>query len=285
MIKLIVDNPENKLRCDAYIAKQDTNLSRSMLKQLFYDQKIKVNDKICKPKTIVSGGDKIEINFEFPKLVHPPDDSLEIIFEDQDCVVIDKPSGMLTHSKGNYNPEHTVASLLRAKINQELTGNRAGIVHRLDRGTSGVMIVAKNSNSLNWLQKQFSQRKVKKVYSAIVKGNIEPKQAIIDIPLARDPNNPKKFRADHHGKPSQTEYHLSNEKDDTSYLELIPKTGRTHQIRVHLAHIGHPILGDELYGGPKGDRLYLHASSLELTLLGGNRQVFKSQLPTNWDRV
>jgi 23S rRNA pseudouridine1911/1915/1917 synthase len=188
-------------------------------------------------------------------------------------------------SKGSFNPEATVASWLRGRITSERAkefngeSNRAGIVHRLDRTTSGVMICAKNEPAQRWLQKQFSTRNVKKTYIAIVAGHLKEKEAIIDMPIERNPAQPKTFRASNTGKPAMTHYKVLSETPKHSVLELQPTTGRTHQLRVHLRAIGHPIVGDTLYGGEAALRIYLHALELELTLPDHQRKVFSSPLP------
>ena len=202
-----------------------------------------------------------------------PDIELPIIFEDDDCVVINKPVGLLTHSKGAFNPEATVATWLSNRTT-DMDGERAGIVHRLDRATSGVMICAKSPEALAWLQKQFSQRKVKKSYIAIIAGQLDPEEAIIDMPIERNPKAPATFRVGNNGKSATTHYKTIESSEHYSLLELKPETGRTHQLRVHLKHLGHPIVGDVLYNGKPGERLFLHAQSLEITLPNRERKVF-----------
>ncbi len=209
---------------------------------------------------------------------------IPIIYEDDDCVVINKLSGILSHAKGALNEEETVASWLAPKL-AGLDGNRAGIVHRLDRNTSGVMICAKNKTSMTWLQKQFSSRKVKKVYRAVVAGRPEHDEAIIDMPIERNPNRPSTFRVGTNGKPSISGYKVLMASQHFSLLELKPQTGRTNQLRVHLKAINHPILGDSIYGGPPADRLFLHALSLELTLPSRERRVFEAKQPTEFNNV
>jgi RluA family pseudouridine synthase len=186
---------------------------------------------------------------------------------------------VLTHALGKHGNEPSVASFLRHKVSG-IAGERAGIVHRLDRATSGVIIGAKNPRALSFLQKQFSQRKVKKTYTAVVEGQPQPSEAIIDMPIERNPKAPATFRTGQNGKPAVTHYQVLQTGAKHSLLELKPETGRTHQLRVHLAKIGHPIVGDPLYGhGAYGDRLFLHAQQLELTLPGGQRRTFTSPLP------
>jgi 23S rRNA pseudouridine1911/1915/1917 synthase len=242
---------------------------------------IKLNDLIIKP------GEKIKPGLTIDADISPINTKAEvielpIIFEDDNVIVIDKPSGIISHARGRYWDEASVASFIRARVSA-LTGERAGIVHRLDRATSGVIICAKNPESLSYLQKQFSLRSVKKHYLALVEGLVEPPKGIINIPIARNPNNPKTFIADPNGKPAQTEFYTKKIINNKTILDLHPLTGRTHQLRVHLSYLKHPIIGDELYGGKKADRLMLHAYSLEITIPGGLRKVFKSSIPIEFE--
>ena len=141
------------------------------------------------------------------------------------------------------------------------------------------MICAKTPTALSWLQKQFSTRNVKKTYYAVVAGQLPHDHAVIDMPIMRNPKKPQTFRAGSNGKPAVTEYWVRGQNATHSLLELRPQTGRTHQLRVHLHEIGHPILGDSVYGGAPADRLYLHAEQLELTLPNRRRKVFTATLP------
>jgi RluA family pseudouridine synthase len=165
-----------------------------------------------------------------------------------------------------------------------MTGDRAGIVHRLDRATSGVMICAKHPAALKLLQKQFENRTAKKTYLAVVSGIVTPDEAIINLPIERNPKAPATFRVGASGKDAQTRYEVVKFGIGKTLLELHPATGRTHQLRVHLAHISHPILGDPLYG--KSDaRLYLHSRQLSLTLPNGTKKTFTSPAPTSFEKV
>jgi 23S rRNA pseudouridine1911/1915/1917 synthase len=269
-------------RTDVFVAEQFPEFSRSALKGLFDSQAVLVNQQPEEPGDKLRAGDKVSINVASLK-IQPPAIELPVIYEDKDIVVINKPSGVLSHSKGVLNNEATVASFLQSKItDKNLSGNRAGIVHRLDRPTSGVMVGVKNTEALAKLQKQFSQRKTKKTYLAIVEGIPEPKEALIDAPIARNPKKPQTFQVNANGKPAQTAYkvlkHMKKGSQDYTLLELKPITGRTHQLRVHLKYINYPIVGDRAYGR-EGDHMYLHASALELTLPNGKRQLFKSPTP------
>jgi 23S rRNA pseudouridine1911/1915/1917 synthase len=265
-------------RLDVAVQKERPDLSRASAAKLIEAGLVKVNSKVAvKPSFKVSTADKLSIKYDASK-EKIESIVLEVIYEDDDVAVINKPAGVLSHSKGTFNPEPTVASWLADRYTGPLT-ERAGIVHRLDRMTSGVMICAKNPETTSWLQKQFSTRKVKKTYIAIVLGHLNLPKAIIDLPIERNPKSPQSFRVGPGGKAAQTEYSELEDSDRYTMLELRPATGRTHQLRVHLSHLGHPIVGDSLYKGPKANRLYLHALSLELTLPSKERKVFNSPLP------
>lgn len=269
-------------RLDVYLASVYPQFSRSSLAGLFKNGDVKVNNKEEKAGYRLKSDDRIKINQDM-LIAEPPSVDLPVIYEDQDVIVIDKSAGVLTHSKGALNQEATVASFIKDKINDDkLQGNRAGIVHRLDRHTSGIIITAKNESALKHLQKQFSQRKAKKSYLAVVEGGLDPPQAIIDAPIIRNPRRPQTFKVDSSGKLAITRYRKlkSFQKDNMTYslVELKPETGRTHQLRVHMAYIKHPIVGDPVYGHGGQDML-LHAESLELTLPGGMRKVFNSDPP------
>jgi 23S rRNA pseudouridine1911/1915/1917 synthase len=277
-----VEEAITKERLDQYVARE-VNLSRKASVDLIKSGAVQVNGKAAtKPSLKIEAEDKVKIAkaaFTLPKLEQI---DLPVIYEDENVVVINKPIGVLTHSKGAYNPEPTVTTWLETKV-PGMKGNRAGIVHRLDRATSGVMILAKNPETLLLLQKQFSQRKTKKIYSAVIIGVPSEPQAVIDMPIERNPKKPQTFRVGINGKSATTGYSLIKTNDKLSLLELRPVTGRTHQLRVHLKQIGHPIVGDTLYGGKEADRLYLHAKSLEITLPGGDRRVFSAETPTSFE--
>jgi 23S rRNA pseudouridine1911/1915/1917 synthase len=282
-----VTNDDAGKRTDVFVSQQFPEYARSALRGLFEKGLVLVNGEMEEPGDKVKNGDIVSIDTR--SLTAMPDDiEIPVIYEDDDVVVMDKPAGILTHSKGAINNEATVASFLKKKItDSNLVSNRAGIVHRLDRATSGVIVGAKNADALAKLQKQFSQRKTKKTYLAIVEGVPEIKEAVIDAPILRNPKKPQTFKIDRAGKPSQTHYKVVKEikRDEQKYslLELSPATGRTHQLRVHMAYVGHPIVGDIVYGnGSKS--LLLHAKSLELTLPNGERKQFESKVPSRIEK-
>lgn len=272
-------------RLDQRVIELVPELSRSYAVKLIEQGKVSVNDKtITKAGQKLKEADVVLVDYDAKELEAIPDITLPVLYEDDDCVVINKPVGLLTHSKGAFNPEATVATWLKRYV-KDMEGERAGIVHRLDRATSGVMICAKSPDALSWLQKQFSQRKVKKEYIAIVSGELTEAHAVIEIPIERNPKKPQTFRVGSNGKSASTEYKVIETTEALSELELRPQTGRTHQLRVHLNHIGHPILGDKLYGGADAERLFLHAKSLEITLPSRERKTFTAPLPDSFAAI
>ena len=286
MMREILASPDSVgQRLDVVLAGLYPQLTRSSLEPLFDKGFVSVDGHEAKASHKVREGEKIKIDETYLNQ-KPPKIKLPVLYEDENVIVIDKPAGILTHSKGALNFEATVASFIKPQIkDKSMDGNRAGIVHRLDRWTSGVIITARTAEAQKFLQKQFSQRKVKKIYMAIVEGVPEPPEAIIDAPIARNPKKPQTFTVMAGGKPAQTQYKVLAEglfgKKRAAKLELKPLTGRTHQLRVHMAYIGHPVACDAIYGH-KGGELMLHAAELELTLPGGKREVFKSQLPARF---
>ncbi len=278
-------------RLDQKVVELFPSLSRAFATKLIEDKRISVNDAPqTKPGYKLRVDDVVTVDYIPEEQDAIPDIELPVLHEDADCVVINKPVGLLTHSKGAFNPEPTVATWLFrhcAKAGRPLEGDvnaRAGIVHRLDRATSGVMICAKNTPALKHLQKQFSQRKAKKTYYAVVKGVPKHEAAVIDMPIERNPKAPATFRVGPQGKVASTTYRIVQTNQKYSLLELKPETGRTHQLRVHLAHLGHPIVGDVLYGGEANERLLLHATELEITVpKDSQRLTFTAPLPTDFE--
>lgn len=262
------------------------DLSRGFAARLIEDGKVTVNGTVqTKAGYKLREGDEVAVDYDASQLEQIPDINLPVLYEDDDCVVIDKPVGVLSHCKGAFNPEATVATWLRSRL-KGLGGERGGIVHRLDRATSGVMICAKTPEALSWLQKQFATRNAKKTYAAVVQGHMNPEEAIIDMPIGRNPKAPASFRVDTQGKEARTAYKTVAANERYSLLELRPETGRTHQLRVHLSHFHHPIVGDTLYGGEPAERLYLHAESLEITILKGHeRKVFTAPTPEEFREI
>jgi 23S rRNA pseudouridine1911/1915/1917 synthase len=296
-IKLVSNDSDQPVRLDIYLNSLFTSLSRSYLAKLIAQGQIKVNHQLSKPAYRLKKSDKISYNEAAIMPSKPAADfKLPIIYEDDFCLVIFKPSGIISHGK-NLRPgfqEGSVASFIRSKLADGFSGDRAGIVHRLDRGTSGIMIAAKTFEAQTYLQRQFAKRQVHKTYLAIVCGTMEQQEALINLPIERNPKTPSTFRVGVNGKPAQTEYQVIGFNQRYSGLKLMPITGRTHQLRVHLKALKHPIVGDTLYGGIEAPRLMLHAYSLSVILPDIGRVEFKADnnyipnefndyLKLNWD--
>lgn len=269
------------MRLDVYMATHWPDRSRSQWQRLIREGRVFVNAEAQLDVSYQLDEDS-HVTVKAPK---PPvlTGDIEVIYEDDDVLVMNKPTGVLSHAKGLMPEEFTVAEFVRRHMKEPTTDtSRPGIVHRLDRDTSGLIISAKHDKAKSILQKQFSDRRAKKTYLAIVKGIPSPVEAKIDLPIARNPKRPSTFRVDAKGKPAQTIYTVKASSPTMSYVELKPITGRTHQLRVHMAYINSPIIGDSLYGGGDSpiDRLCLHAYELEITLPNGKRTTFRAPLPT-----
>lgn len=266
------------MRLDAYVAEHWPSQSRSTWKKLIEAGNVSVDGAVVSiPKYDVGENAVVEV-----RELEAPDHSaqtLPVIYEDENVIVIDKPVGVLTHSKGALNDEFTVAEFVRPKTTYKADTNRPGIVHRLDRATSGVIVCVKNDEAASYIARQFSNRTLKKEYYALTSGVPELSEAVIDIPIGRNPTEPSTFRPDASGKHAETYYKVEASTATHALVCLRPKTGRTHQLRVHLKHLRTPIVGDIVYGDEPADRMYLHARSIELTLPGGKRVVFESPLP------
>ena len=272
-----------KVRLDIYLStKFDTTISRSLWQKYIKAGYVSVNNKVATtPKFEVDETDEIALNLPEKEQA---DVDLPILYEDDDVIVVNKPSGLLTHAKGGLSDEPTVAEIIRPKTSFATDTDRPGIVHRLDRDTSGLLIIAKNSESAAHLQRQFAERTAKKTYIAITDGKPKLNAAKIDLPIGRNPSAPSTFRIDPNGKPAQTTYHVLAENDAQSLVELKPTTGRTHQLRVHLAHLNAPILGDRVYGKSSDCRMMLHAQKLEVALPSGERKVFEAAIPDEFKK-
>lgn len=273
-------------RLDQKVVELIPELSRASATKLIESGKVTVNGKVAeKGGAKLREGDEVLVDFDIKQLEDIPTIKLKVTYEDDDCVAVIKPVGLLTHSKGEFNPEATVETWLRVHIKKPMETPRGGIVHRLDRATSGVMICAKTPEALRWLQRQFAQRRTKKTYYAVVIGTFKEAEAVIDMPIERNPKAPATFRVGVNGKTAQTAYKVVGQNEKYSLVELKPVTGRTHQLRVHLSHLGHPIVGDYMYGGEKNERLMLHAYSLELTLPNRHRMTFHAPIPKEFRKM
>jgi len=253
---IITDENEENIRLDNHLSELLESFSRAHFQNLIKKGKVLVNGEIKKPSYKIKFGDKIEMEElqEEEKTIPPQNIPLEIVWEDENMLVVNKPSGMLTHPTDKER-ENTLVNALLYKYGENLSDIngyfRRGIVHRLDRNTSGLLMVAKNNKTHEFLAKQIKDRLVVKKYLAVVKGILREDEGIIDFPIGRNPNQPAKMAVVKDGKPSITEFKVLNRFKDCTYLELNLKTGRTHQIRVHLSHLRHPIVNDTLYcSGP-----------------------------------
>ena len=265
-------------RIDSYLARVAPEFSRSFWQKQTDAGAVRVNDVAVKASQKVQAGDVVTV--VTPEAPDFTGKTLPVIYQDDDVIVVNKPAGVLTHAKGVLSEEFTVAEFVRPLTTDGVDTNRPGIVHRLDRGTSGVIIAARNPEAKWWLQKQFSQRRVKKTYIALVQGTPKEPAAVLQLPIERNPKRPQTFRVGSNGKPAETAYETIAHYKGYTLLKLQPHTGRTHQLRVHLQYLGCPIVGDELYGKamPKLGRMFLHAASLEVTLPTRERKVFEAPL-------
>lgn len=271
MKELIVDQ-ENKERIDKYIAKCVPDLSRMMIQKLIEENQILVNRNPVKTSYAIQKGDSITITIPEAKetTLKPQDIPLDIVYEDDDILVVNKAKGMVVHPAAG-NPEGTLVNAVMAHCKGNLSGIggelRPGIVHRLDKDTSGLLIVAKNDKAHIQMSKQIQNREVKKIYIALVRGVIPENEATINMPIGRSMQDRKKMAVTKKGKEAITHFQVLERFDKYTLLKVKIDTGRTHQIRVHMAEIGHPVVGDMLYSNGKNEfgveGQMLHATSLD----------------------
>ena len=260
-------------RIDSFIPSIKKDISRSMVQKLIEEKNIKVNGKETKHSYKLKLNDEIEISIPEAKEIDlkAQDIPLDIIYEDDDIIVINKPKGMVVHP-ANGNPDGTLVNAVMAICKDSLSGIggeiRPGIVHRLDKDTSGAIIVAKNDKAHVNLSEQLKEHKVKKTYLALVRGIIKENEATINMPISRSNKDRKKMDVNKEGKEAITHFKvLRRYKNKYTLLQINLETGRTHQIRVHLSYIGYPIIGDEVYSNGKNEwdikGQCLHAWKLE----------------------
>ena len=299
MIKNITVNEKEKIRLDSYIAKEDKNLSRSMIQKLLDDNKITVNGNNVKASYKVQLGDKIQIQIEPPKEVklEAEDIPIDVVYEDDDIIVVNKPKGLVVHP-ANGNPDGTLVNAIMAICKDSLSGIggelRPGIVHRLDKDTSGLLIVAKNDKAHIEMSEQIKDRKVNKTYIALVRGTISENEATINMPIGRSTKDRKKMAVSKNGKEAITHFIVLNRyttsKASYTLLEVKIDTGRTHQIRVHMAEIGHPVIGDMVYSNGKNEfgieGQCLHAQKLEFVHpITGNQMKLEAKIPEYFENI
>ncbi len=272
MKELVVKDNNQKKRLDSYIVEELEDLSRTTVKRLIDEEKILVNGKKQKSSYKPEMGDVISIDMPEAREIKLEAQNIPVpvIYEDNDIIVVNKPKGMVVHP-ANGNPDGTLVNAILAMCKNSLSGIggeiRPGIVHRLDKDTSGLLIVAKNDTAHIKMSKQIQDRKVTKKYIALVKGVIAENEATIDLPIARSTKDRKKMGVDPNGKNAITHFKVLKRYDKYTLLELKIDTGRTHQIRVHMSYIGHPVVGDSVYSNGKNEfdieGQMLHARYLE----------------------
>lgn len=252
--KLIIDYTDEGKRIDLFLSEVLAHISRSKIQSAIKKGEIKVNAENTKPSYTLKENDVITYS-DFESEIHniPAQNiPLDIVYEDENMLVVNKPSGMLTHPT-TTEKEYTLVNALKYKYGENLSDSngdfRRGILHRLDRNTSGLLMIAKNNDTHEFLANQIKQKTAIRKYLAVVRGTIT-EDMILDYPIGRHKTQPQKMDVifDDKGKPSITELKVLENFTDTTLVELTLKTGRTHQIRVHLSHIGHPVYNDTLYG-------------------------------------
>jgi 23S rRNA pseudouridine1911/1915/1917 synthase len=248
------------------------DVSRAAIQRLIKTGRVTVNDRISKPSYRMESGDEVVVHLPARALpgIAPEQIALDIVYEDEHLISVNKPAGMVVHpAYGHHSGTLVNALLARWPEIADVGGlERAGIVHRLDRDTSGLILVAKDDATHAALQRQFKRRQVKKVYLALVEDHPSPRQGLIDAPIGRDKRERKRMAVVKIGREARTTYRVIQSFDAYSLVELRPETGRTHQLRVHLAWLGCPVVGDRVYGRRKqrllAQRQFLHAQKLEL---------------------
>lgn len=273
---IIVEDKEG-LRIDSYLA-QELDLSRSKVQKLIKEDSVLVNDKKVNSSYQVKLNDKIEVNddLNYEINVEGEDIPLDIVYEDDDLLIINKPSGMVVHpAPGHYTG--TLVNALIYKYNLDTNNIRPGIVHRLDKDTSGLMLVAKNDETLEKLSKMISTKKVERKYLAVVDGVIKHDTGEIDAPIGRDINDRQKMAVTaNNSKEAITHFRVLERFKNNTYIECILDTGRTHQIRVHLAYIGYPVTNDPIYNRKKSNEFgqMLHSYSIKLNHPRTGKELF-----------
>ena len=258
MKEYIVSQEEKGKRLDTYIPSVDTDITRTSAQRLIEDGNILVNGKNAKVSYKIQENDKISVEIPEPKQIELKAQNIpiEIIYEDSDIIVVNKPKGMVVHP-ANGNPDGTLVNAIMAICKDSLSGIggeiRPGIVHRIDKDTSGLLIVAKNDNAHVKMSEQIKNHEVKKTYIALVRGVFKENEATIDMPIGRSTSDRKKMSVNKNGKNAITHIKVLKRFDKYTLLKVNIETGRTHQIRVHLSHIGYPIVGDYTYSNGKNE--------------------------------
>ncbi len=285
------NSPVSDIRLDKYLTQVLPQFSRAYLQKLIVQGYILVNKQRAKANQRLSNVDRIMV--ELPPLsLYPLAEPipLTIIYEDEDILVIDKPAGLTVHPAPGH-PSHTLVNAILAHCPDLAMSNelmRPGIVHRLDKDTSGLIVIAKNDSAREYLAAQFKSRTVTKGYFVLVKGRLSPDQGIIEAPIGRDPHSRRRMAIVEAGKEATTRYRVRQYLDNYTSVEVTPLTGRTHQIRVHLSAIGYPVIGDSLYGTKSThlNRQFIHAYRLGFCLPSTKQyQEFIAPLPVDLEQA
>ncbi len=285
---------DDLIRVDKYISDELDEIPREKIKDFIKSSLIKVNNEKVKPSTKLNMGDEIFIDdslFEAPEIVQE-DIPLDIVYENDDFAVINKQKSLIVHPAGSIITGTLVNALLFKYGYDGLSHiggeDRPGIVHRLDKDTTGLMVIAKNNESYRYLKELFEIRKVRKEYLAIVFGNFDQKSGRIENFMDRDPHNRRKMAVRPSGRKAISEYEVISEVDGFSLVKVHIITGRTHQIRVHMTDINHPLLGDPVYGNFKHkfnlDHPLLHCTHLAFTDKNGRKMVFDKEVPEEFEK-
>lgn len=279
------------LRLDRFVADALPELSRGYVQQLIERGEVLVDGQVRRPSFKMTPGEVATVAVPPAEEFHlePEAIPLAVIYEDEDVLVIDKPAGMVVHPAPGHSHGTLVNAVLAHVPTLSVGGTRRpGIVHRLDKETSGVMVVAKTDRAHGSLVRQWQERSVEKRYRALVAGKVEEDEATVAVPIARDPKHRQRMAAIRSGREATSHFSVLSRASDASQLDVTIESGRTHQIRVHLAFIGHPVIGDGVYGNTKSEvlarviginRHCLHASALAFDLPGGERHRFSAPLP------
>jgi 23S rRNA pseudouridine1911/1915/1917 synthase len=291
---IILKVTESSERLDRYLANAISDLSRAEVQRLIAAGRVTVNGTNAKASFRLEVDDEVVVQVPPPESteVYPEAIPLDVVYEDDDLLVIDKPAGMVVHPAHGHRSGTLVNALLALYPQLAEVGGaeRAGIVHRLDKDTSGLILVAKHGAAQKELQRQFKHHAVEKVYLALLEGRLEPAQGIIDAPIGRDKRRRKQMAVVRSGRQANTAYRVVERLGGYTLAEVRPQTGRTHQIRVHLAFIGHPVVGDRVYGYRRQRlrlrRQFLHAQTISFRLPSTHEVVeFHSPLPDDLRRV
>ena len=293
--EIIVEESDINKRIDVFLAKNLESFSRSYIQDLIKKGKAAIGGKSIKANYRLRNGDNVVLNIPKPEPLEilPENIPLDILYEDNDVILVNKPKGMVVHpAAGHYSGTLVNALLYHCKDNLSGINGvlRPGIVHRIDMDTTGVIIACKNDNAHQNIAKQLAEHSITRRYVAIVNGNLKEDEGVVDAPIARAKNDRKKMAVDKDGKTAVTHYKVLERLKNYTYIECVLETGRTHQIRVHMSYINHPLLGDEIYSGKK-ESMKLQGQCLHAMVLGfihpttNEYMEFKAPIPEYFNEI